>query len=161
MAAVDSNGDVGSGSFSRTQTCSASTDVGVKGILLINEGGVSASANTATAVAAAALQPTILIQTVQSASSSADAQDASAGISANAGAADAVGVVSYQASRPMLPPAANAVASSGYNASTHLDVNAHDATVNIVAGDGSAYYGAAVVRVYVIPSENRTYKVQR
>lgn len=160
MSVTDSAGAVSAGSFSRTQTRSSAADRGVKGIFLINDGGITVSAASATAVAAAAYQPTILIQTVQSATGSTGALEASVKVWPNADVADDSTAAAYSASRPMLPTSA-AATTAAENASNHIDANAHDATVVTDGGDASGYYGAAVVRVYVIPSENRTYKVQR
>lgn len=160
LMVCDSASNVSAGSFSRTQTASASTAKGAKGLVLINDSGISVSAASATAVAAAAYQTTVFIQTVQSASASTEAAEASVKVWPNADIADDSTATAYAAMRPMLPPSASVTAAAA-DASVHLDFNPHVASAAAGAGNGSGYYGAAVVRVYVIPSENRTYKVQR
>jgi hypothetical protein len=160
MAVFDSNGRVASGSTTRAQTVSPSSAAGAKGLLLINDPGVNVSAIGATGVTTTAYRPTIDIQTVQLAPTSADAFDASVKVEPNADVADDTVVAGYSALRPAIPGVATATAGA-LGASSHLDANAHDADVVTDANAVSAYYGAAVVRVYVVPGENRTYKVQR
>jgi hypothetical protein len=158
----DSNGNVAAGATSQSITSAISTSAAIRGIILLNQGGISVSLGTDGVghATAAALQPTVLIQTVQAADGAAAALEASVKVWPNADVADHTVAAAYAAARPMLPTAAGATVSGG-NASTHLDANAHDATVVTDAQNVSGYYGAAVVRVYGVPGENRTYKVQR
>jgi hypothetical protein len=160
MAVFDSNGRVASGSTTRAQTVSPSSAAGAKGLIFINDPGVNVSAIGATGVTVAAYPTTIDIQTVQLAPASAGAFDASVKVEPNADAADDTVAAGYSALRPAIPGVATATAGS-LSASSQLYANAHDATADVDAKDISAYYGAAVVRVYVVPGENRTYKVQR
>lgn len=163
LAMCDSNSDVSAGSFSRTQSLSSGADAGAKGILLINEGGVSvtlgsdgvASDNHATAYAT-----TVLIQTVQAASASTLGHNTSVGFEVNADEAAEPSVVAHDATRPIFPADAE-VDADAEEASVHLDVNVRHADADATAFDASGYYGAATVRVYVVPDENRTYKVER
>lgn len=163
LMVCDSNGNVSAGSFSRTQTASASTAKGAKGIVLINDSGVSVPVGTDGVAHAttAAQQPTILIQTVQSAAASTAAHNTSVDLEAGADVADDSTAVAHDALRPMLPPGAQAADVDAETASIHLDVNARLSSAEATAYNASGYYGAAVVRVYVVPDENRTFKVQR
>lgn len=159
----DSNGNVSAGSQSQTQTASRTTSGGTSGIILLNDSGVSVAVGSDGVAHAttAAQQPTILIQTVQSAAASTAAHNTSVGLEAEADVADDSTAVAHDALRPMLPSGAQAADVDAETASIHLDVNARLSSAEATAYNASGYYGAAVVRVYVVPDENRTFKVQR
>lgn len=163
ITVTDSNGNVSAGSFSRTQTRSSSADKGVAGLFFINQAGISVSLGSDGVAHAttAAQQPTILIQTVQSAAASTAAHNTSVGFEVEADVADDGTAVAHDALRPMLPTGVQAADVDAEVASVHLDVNARLSSAEATAYNASGYYGAAVVRVYVVPSENRTYKVER
>jgi len=122
--------------------------------------GAIASAGTPGGATATANQASILVQTVTRAEVSVSASSATVDVGGSPEVAELV-AEAQEASRPMLPPDADGVATDAEDAYVHIDVNAGVASVSEAANDTSAYYGAATVRVYVIPAENRTYIVRR
>ena len=136
---ADSNGDVGAGSISRTQTAAISTSGGVAGILLINEGGASAanpvpdSADTT----ATALAPT-------------QAVGVNAGRAQVTVAAIQPLAIAGTAARPGVAAVTCAVKDVGRNARPPV------AAVVAASPAGHAYFGAPGYRRYQVPGENRT-----
>lgn len=153
----DSNGNVASGSTSRTQTVTSAA-AGCRGIFLINDSGTSAPAALASA-SATANAATTLNTFMQSNPVDVAANQPTVTIGPIADIASA-SVAVQAAIRGITPgsPSAGAVANNAY---IHADVNAHAAEVEASANDGVAYYGAPVVRAYFVPGENRTYIVRR
>lgn len=138
----DSAADVGSGSISRTQTCAVSTSGGVKGILLINEGGASIAnpvADNADTVAAA-YNATIALGIPAGralTTAAASGQTPLVGTVAKPGAAVATARVPDVGRRPQ-PTAAAATAGI---------LTAH------------VYYGAPEYRTYHVAAEDRKLEV--
>lgn len=135
----DSNGDVGSGSISRTQTASISTSGGVKGILLIN----AATAGSANPVAdngdttATAYNPKVAVGIPAGraqVTAAAIQQQPLAGTVARAGVAT-VSVAVPDVGRNALPTRAAAVAA---------------------LPGGHVYFGAPEYRIYHVGAETRT-----
>lgn len=159
----DSNANLSAGSHTEALTANHSTDGGARGLILLNDSGVSVdlgSDGVASDNHATAWQTTVLIQTVQAASASILGHNTSVGFEVNADEAAEPSVVAHDATRPIFPADAE-VDAEAEEASVHLDVNVRHANADATAFDASGYYGAATVRVYVVPDENRTYKVER
>lgn len=127
------------GAFAPTVTRSASALTGDKGSFLILSAGISASAEVAPAVACAALDATILIQTVQVSPVAVTVNDAAVTLVAPTELVT-VSLATYDASRPMLPDAVT-VAGDAYDATMGIfsevvtaDIEAYDATRPIFPG---------------------------
>lgn len=148
---ADSAADVGSGSISRTQTGAVSSSGGVKGILLINEGGASVANPVA-----------------DNGDTTAAAYNATAAIGAQAGRALTTAAASIET------PLAGTVARAGVAMTTarvpDVQRNARPTQAAATAAPllSHVYYGApeyrtehvdAEVRTLVVPNEPRSYSL--
>lgn len=139
---ADSAADVGAGSISRTQTCAIGTSGGVKGVLLINEGGASVANPVA-----------------DSADCTASALDATIKIGVNAGRAQTTAAATLPITL------AGTVARAGVSLTTAAikDVGRNarptQATATAAPQQNHVYYGAPEYRTYHVEAEDRTLNV--
>lgn len=120
---------------------------------------VDLGAGSVAAASTTANDATVLIQTVQAATSSTAAYDASVDQKVNAAVAGAT-TAAYDGLRPAFASVGN-VDTQAYSTSLHLDVNADVAEVTAGVVNAIAYYGASKVRMFQVPPENRTFMVRR
>lgn len=125
---------------------------------VVNAVGVSVAADQPSA-SVTANAATVQISNVITNSVSVSANDSTVTVgpaaelaSASAAASDVVRSI------PADSPSAAVVANS---ASIHLDAYAESSEASVSVLGSIAYYGAPVVRLYVVPGENRTYYVRR
>lgn len=155
-AAFDSNGNVASGSTSRTQTVTSAA-AGCRGIFLINDSGTSVDAAQPSA-SVTAYAATTQNQYIQTNSATVDAYAASVtiGVPAESPSASAAANAAIRGITPESPTAA----ATAYQASVHIYTETETAEVSVTATGSIGYYGASNIRTFSVKDENRVFKVR-